>query len=248
MAIYWRGHTILHWEFFQASPHVKVVSLNTQAEQGSFMAYDEAFRGGVFVSVGDVTGDGLADIVTSAGPGGGPHVKVFDRATLKEVASFFAYAAEFRGGVQVSVVDIDQDGVGEIVTGAGPGGSSHVKVFKISNGAINLTQEFFAFDPAITTGIYVSGGDIDGDGPLVGVFDADSMQQVDLFFAYDQAFTGGVRVSVADGDGDGIGDLTTGAGPGGSAHVKVFKNIRPGRAVALEFMVDEGSKGAELAV
>src|SRR5262245_51170786 len=47
----------------------------------SFLAYAPAFRGGVRLATGDVTGDGLDDIVTGAGPGGGPHVKVFDGAS-----------------------------------------------------------------------------------------------------------------------------------------------------------------------
>ena len=61
-----------------------------------------AFTGGVHLAVGDVTGYGVPDLVTAPGPGGGPHVKVFDGAALRvgvtvEVYSFFDRA--FTGGV-----------------------------------------------------------------------------------------------------------------------------------------------------
>ncbi|HYO58662.1 VCBS repeat-containing protein [Archangium sp.] len=44
-----------------------------------FWAYDPAFTGGVRLGAGDVTRDGLAEIVTVPGPGGGPPVRVFNR-------------------------------------------------------------------------------------------------------------------------------------------------------------------------
>src|SRR5262249_59785610 len=58
-------------------PHVKVFSGADLSLLHSFMAYDPAFRGGVRVAAGDVTGDGRADIITGAGAGGGPHVHAF---------------------------------------------------------------------------------------------------------------------------------------------------------------------------
>ncbi|MCY1020514.1 FG-GAP repeat domain-containing protein [Pyxidicoccus sp. MSG2] len=45
-----------------------------------FWAYDPSFTGGVRLGAGDVTRDGIAEIVTVPGPGGGPHVRVFNRS------------------------------------------------------------------------------------------------------------------------------------------------------------------------
>src|SRR5262249_34329625 len=64
----------------------------------SFFAYDATFFGGVRVATGDLTGDGLDDIVTGAGPGGGAHVKAFNGPDNALLASFFAYD-NFYGGV-----------------------------------------------------------------------------------------------------------------------------------------------------
>ena len=83
-----------------------------------------AFTGGVFVAAGDVNGDGCADIVTGAGAGGGPHVRVFDGRTGTETHGFFAFAPAFTGGVRVAAGDVNGDGHAEIIIGAGPGGAA----------------------------------------------------------------------------------------------------------------------------
>src|SRR5439155_16929620 len=93
------------------------------------------FTGGVRVAVRDVTGDGVTDIITAPGAGGGPHIKVFNGATGALIREFFAYGSNFTGGVYVAAGDVNGDGIADIITGAGAGGGPHGKVF---NGATGL--------------------------------------------------------------------------------------------------------------
>jgi hypothetical protein len=115
-------------------PNVRTFSLppgtGTPTQVGSFFAYAPSFTGGVYVAAGDVTGDGVGEIVTGPGAGGGPQVGVFTPDGTP-VASFLAYDPSFRGGVRVAVADLTGDGVAEIVTGPGAGGGPQVNVYSL---------------------------------------------------------------------------------------------------------------------
>jgi hypothetical protein len=76
---------------------------NTDGSQAfDFLAYLANFTGGVRVATADVNGDGADDIITGAGPGGGPHVRVFSAATAGlELRSSFPFDTMFTGGVFV---------------------------------------------------------------------------------------------------------------------------------------------------
>src|SRR2546425_1179896 len=109
-------------------PNVRVFRSGGRLVAG-FIAYDPGFRGGVFVAAGDVDGDGRAEIITGAGPGGGPNVRVFRGDGTPLSTSFMAYDPGFRGGAFVAAGDVDGDRRAEIITGAGPGGGPHVRGF-----------------------------------------------------------------------------------------------------------------------
>lgn len=218
---------------FGLKPYVKVFDGVSGQLLLGFNAYDQAFRGGVYVAIGDVTGDGRLDIVTGAGETGGPHVRVFDGAALFSTVpvavatattatltgdaattltptpaavklEFFAYDVAFTGGVRLAVEDVTGDGKADIVTGAGETGGPHVKVF---NGA---------------TG-----------------------QEVYSFFAYDVAFRGGVYVAAGELTGDAKADIVTGMGNNGNAQVKVYDGPS-GRQ--LRSFLAEGSLGPSASV
>lgn len=139
-------------------PHLRIWS-ESGVPKGQFFAFDQSFRGGITVASGDVDGDGKAEIIVGSGPGIGGTVKVYDR-TGRERAAFRAYAATFLGGVEVASRDLDGDGKAEIVTGAGPGGGPHVRIF---DGAGMLKGQFFAFETSYRGGVLIGTADIDGD-------------------------------------------------------------------------------------
>lgn len=119
-----------------------------------FMPYSTNYMQGVKVAAGDVDGDGLVEIIAGTYPGGGPHVRVFDWFGRLKV-QFFAYHPLFRGGVNVAAGDLNGDGVDEIITGAGPGGGPHVRVF---NSQAQVIAQFFAYQKDFRGGVYVASG------------------------------------------------------------------------------------------
>jgi hypothetical protein len=160
-----------------------------------FNAYDTYFRGGVRVAVDDVNGDGKPDIVTGAGPGGGPHVKVFSGADGSVIRSFFAYGANFTGGVFVGAGDYNQDGKADILTGAGNGGAPHVEVFSGAFVSPTLLASFFALPTGGNPG----------------------------FIPNQNTTTGVGSVAFTDANGDGQLDILVGTARGPQARALVFR-------------------------
>ena len=216
------------------APRVVVYDGATGEPVTKLDAFEPGFLGGVYVAVGDVTGDFLPEVVCGAGEGGGPRVAVFDPRTGDRLADFFAYAADFRGGVRVAAGDLDGNLRDEIVTAPGPGGEPHVRAFD-GAGAPAGRPGFLAYAADFRGGVAVAAGDFDGDGrddlvtaPGAGgaahvkVFKGTTGELLNNFYAFDPAGRGGAWVAAGDVDGNGLADVVAGAGEGADPVVRVF--------------------------
>jgi glucose/arabinose dehydrogenase len=221
-------------------PAAKLMDPVTGATTLSVTAYP-GFGGGVRVASADVTGDGTPDLVTGAGPGGGPHVKVFDGVTGAPAREVFAFEPAFAGGVFVAAADVDSDGFDDLIVSPDVGGGPRVKVVSGQTGAV--LADFFAIDDVnFRGGVRVAAGDVSGDGvadlvvsagagggPRVAVFDGTTLRAgvaprklMNDFFAFEPALRDGAFVAVGDVDADDRADIVAGAGPGGAPRVLVF--------------------------
>ncbi|HVE94658.1 MAG TPA: Calx-beta domain-containing protein [Acidimicrobiales bacterium] len=86
-------------------PHVRIFSNGAAVDAGGFMAYAPDFTGGVSVAAGNLDGDQDPEIATGPGPGGGPHVRVFEQnGAIPFGPGFLAYDdGQFTGGVEVAI-------------------------------------------------------------------------------------------------------------------------------------------------
>jgi RHS repeat-associated protein len=211
---------------------------------GSFWAFEESFTGGVEVTSADVNGDGIADIIAAAGAGGGPRVKVFSGADGSVLSDFYAFEADFTGGVSVAAADFNGDGKAELVIGAGPGGGPRVRVYDPLTGepSSGPLADFFAFDESFRGGVAVGtdalAGDVNGDGtpdvvvgagPGMGsevkVFSGATGTLARDFSPFGSGMTAGVRVATAFADDDRYADIVVGTGQGASGEVRVFSGL-----------------------
>lgn len=142
-------------------PHIRVFNADGVLINPGFFAYANSFRGGVNVAIGDLNGDGIKEIITGAGYSGGPHIRVFKKDGTLINPGFFAYDPTFRGGVNISVGDVNGDGIDEIVTGPGVGGNSLVRVFDRDG---NLFSEFEVLQTNSAAGLEIVVSDVDQDG------------------------------------------------------------------------------------
>ncbi|HEY3787987.1 MAG TPA: MBG domain-containing protein, partial [Urbifossiella sp.] len=201
------------------------------------------FSGGVFVTTGDVNGDGVDDLVITPDQGGGPRVVVYSGADFSPMVSFYGINdPSFRGGARAAVGDINGDGYGDIVISAGYQGGPRISIWdgkSIANLQFkNLVSDFYVFDPSLRNGAYVAVGDVNGDGfadliagagpgggPEVKIISGTDLINPSIgpanavpfanFFAGDPNNRGGVRVATKSLDGDFYADIVTGVGDGG---------------------------------
>lgn len=226
---------------------VKVFDSSTGLQKFDFFPYESSYTGGVRVATGDITQDGVDDIVTIPDVSGAALVRIFDGKTGSELGSFFAFEDTFRGGGYIAIGDVDGNLVKDIIVGAGEGGGPRVQVYSVTGagGVFNFNlppvADYFAYESTFRNGVRVASGDLDADGvdevvtgagpgggPAVKVYSAaeifsglSTTNAQKAFFAFDANNRGGVNVAVGQFRGDGRADIVTGTG-NGSAQVRIY--------------------------
>jgi hypothetical protein len=178
-------------------------------------------------------------VLTGAGPGGGPHIRVINPANLGSDWGAFMTVdpATYSGGTYVARGDVNGDGTAaEIVVG-------QLGVVKTRNlNGSPPAQDIFPYGTSFHGEVRVAVADLDGDGraevitapgpgggPHIRAFTLNGTDYVPFagtlgqgIMAYASNFTGGVYVAAADLNADGKAEIITGAGAGGGPHVRAF--------------------------
>jgi uncharacterized repeat protein (TIGR01451 family) len=245
-----------------SQPWIHLVSRETGALVARFLAFDESYRGGIRITTGDLTGDGMPEIVAVRGRNSTPDVRIFDLqgSLLQEISVF---PATFDGGVHVAVGDVDGDGRNDLIAAMGYGGSQ-VVVFKNETADSALmfleTSRFYPLGSGFKGGAVVAAADmgkwegsiflasLDGKAeivvgsaagirPTVHVFDYASLQVVRTFYPFTSTFQGGLSLDVACVNReDDIPDIIVGTGPGGGSKVEVLNGALGLKTTLLSFV------------
>ncbi len=190
------------------------------------------YTGRLTVALGDLNGDGIADIVTA--PGAGPsRVRVFDGADLYRgappapILEFPPLDPDASNGVFVAAGDLGSGPT--IVVGSGTGAATVVVV----DAAGSVVTTFQPFLPGFTGGVRVAIGGGDGNGPAnivagsgpgmsgtVVVFNGQTTAPIATFQPFGPGFTSGV--TVATGVFESVPALVVGQGANGGL-VKIYK-------------------------
>ncbi len=184
----------------------------------NLFSYAEAFRGGVYVTAGDVDKDGIDEIITAPRAGGGPQVRVFEQDGTPRGIEIWPFHPNSRTGINVAAGDVDGDGKDEIVVAQSEQGQAWVKVYRY-NAEKTIIGEWNAYGQ-VECGASVAMGDLDydgkdevivgagpGGGPQIRTFEADGTPKSIQFFAFSQSYRGGIDVAAGDVDGDGKAEI-----------------------------------------
>ena len=150
---------------------VRVIDEESGEVLSQFAPFGNTFQGGIRIATGDLTGDGIDEIIVASGWSIVGQVRVYDQIGGL-LTSFQPYGSSFINGVQVAVGDVDGDGLNDIIT-VPSWGRAEVKVFQnlgVVSGvptfnALLPYRDFLAFPSTFIGGAVVAVADM---GKLTG--------------------------------------------------------------------------------
>ena len=181
-------------------------------------AYNKEFKGGVHVVAADINRDDKAEIITSPGPGGGPHVRIFDGDLQNLGFDFFPLDANMRDGLSITALKTP---AGTLLAVAPESWSApNVRLYSFF-GRPGYLWDIAAFPIDAKNGLVLSAFDEDGDGydELVAAPNGGTVPEVRIFdwfgqmrgryMLHDPNYRGALSFTELDADGDGRMELAT---------------------------------------
>ncbi len=208
---------------------IKIFSTKTGALESAIAIKD--IRPNYSFALVDLGGDGQKEILIGAGTDMEPVVKIY-RADGSLINSFLAYAQNFKGGVNVSACNFDNDNLDEILTSPFRNGSAHIRIFD-GYGHPKINAGFFAFDKKETTGAQSVCADVNGDkiDEIIVVGVEKNVREIRVFDVSGKLLSKnkidfiGNDISLASLDlgGDGIEEILVAGGRGDQPLIKIFR-------------------------
>ncbi len=135
---------------------VRVFSGQNGRQIDSFLAFDDKRVKGVFVSAGEINGDGRADIIAGTDATKAPNLRAFSRpgfgipsAVLADILLDAAYA----GGVRVASADVNADGIADIIASTGKSKTPQIRIY--DGATTGLLNTIALTDKDSRTGLFV---------------------------------------------------------------------------------------------
>ena len=229
----------------QGGPQVRVFRYSNANFRlvDQFMAYDEAYRGGVNLAVGDLTGDDQPELITAPYSQGSANVRAYQYSndSFSLLDWEMAYDENFRGGVNITTGDMNGDGRAEIITAPRAGGGPNIRIYNLdTNNQLTLREWFMPYDEDHRGGVTIVTGDFNSDGraelvtaPLnqgnadvrVYQYNASNGRYSNLLgwlLAYDENFHYGINIAIQDLNKDSKAELVVVPRENGGPNLRIY--------------------------
>lgn len=201
--------------------------------KAKFFPYGANAKYGARLTLCDINGDGVKEIIAAPGPKSKPEIRMFKGNGQTAGKSFLAFDKKFNGGLYVACGNVYGDSKPEIIVSEGAGGNNEIWVYSIGGSVLSKIK---ASDIGQKDGVRVAAGDVDGDkideiiagsetnAPKVMIFKliSKAVKKMASFVPISKAFSKGVSVATGDVNGDGAKEVIVGAGTGSLPLVKIY--------------------------